>query len=83
MPKAADQYDTPAVKQLVALCHQLQLRAGDAPFFLSCRSVEGVLGMHYVTASRWLKQFGRDEVLTLVKESECRKANEYRFIEEV
>ena len=39
---------------LVGICRELQRRAGDAPFFLGCRTAAELLGVEHNTAARWL-----------------------------
>jgi hypothetical protein len=49
---------------LAGLCAELQRRAGEAEFFLSCRSAGALLGLPYRQASRMLKRLEHEGLLT-------------------
>ena len=63
IPSIAMQYEQPQLRLLVALCRQLQLVAGDQPFFLSCRTAGSLLGVDHTTAWRWLFLLKEDGLL--------------------
>lgn len=81
-PQAALQYELQKVRQLVMLCRELQQEAGDAPFFLACRTAADLVGIDYTTANRWLNGLCRDRVLELVERGTVggRRANTYRYL---
>ena len=54
VPSVALRYEQPALRQLVALCRELQRHAGDGPFFLGCRTAGRLLDVPYKRANRWL-----------------------------
>ena len=43
MPAIAQEYKVQGVRNLVALCRELQQEAGEQPFFLACRPAAAVL----------------------------------------
>ncbi len=67
--------------RLGSLCGVLQSRVGDRPFFLDVRTAGEVCGVHYATASRWLRRLCRDGSLVVVKPGDHRthRATEYRW----
>lgn len=82
VPAVADRYESEAVRRLVAVCRQLQIMAGDKPFFLSSRSVAKLCKSTAPTAALRLRGLCRDKVLKLVEQGklEGRKASEYRYL---
>jgi hypothetical protein len=81
-PPEAAAYEQDGVRRLVALCRQLQRRAGEETWFLACRTAGSLLGVPYQTAWRWLRLLERDGVLhrTSTGSKATRKANEYRCV---
>jgi hypothetical protein len=81
VPPAAERFDEPKVRQLVALCAALQQQAGSAPFFLACRSVADLLQVNHVQAWRWLMLLERTRVLQRAATGSraSKKANEYCY----
>ena len=51
----AERYDRPEVRRLVGLCSLLQRHSHGKSFFLGCRTVARLAGVHYTTAWRWLR----------------------------
>ncbi len=82
LPAAALAYEQDGVRRLVAFCRQLQRRAGQAAFFLACRTAGALLGVEHTTAWRWLRLLEIDGVLRRIStgSKETHKANEYRYI---
>jgi hypothetical protein len=80
-PSVAEQYDG-HLRELVALCWQLQIQWGDSPFPLGCRTAGEALGVSRVKARRLLKVLRFDGVLGLVMKGTKKsgKASEWRFI---
>jgi hypothetical protein len=83
MPAAADDYEMVEVKNLIRFCHQLQLVAGDKPFFLSCRDAGAMIGVTHHNANKWLNHLVLVGTLKLVTLGRRGKASEYLFIGEV
>lgn len=68
---------------LITICRELQLAAGDAPFFLSCRTAGKLAGVDHTQAARWLRGL-RGEILNLVSAGDkSRKASRYRYLGDV
>jgi hypothetical protein len=66
-------------RRLLRLCVELQRRAGDAPFFLSCPTAARTLGIDKVTAWRQLIALVADKILTVEQKHTATKATRYRF----
>ena len=81
LPDVAYQYETPAMRYLVAICRELQRAAGTTPFYLACRTAGKLLGVDHVTANRWLFLLVTDEVLVEVTKGSrvTGKASRYRY----
>src|SRR5690606_26630328 len=65
---------------LIRTCKQLQINAGDAPFFLSARQAGELIGVHFTDASSYLTAMCADDVPELVKRGSGKKASRYRYI---
>lgn len=81
-PKCAEHYEHPKIRLLVALCRELQRAAGDAPFFLACRTAAKLLEYNHVDVAAWLRGLRRDKVLELVDKRSGgggRRAYRYRY----
>ena len=80
LPSVALEYDD--AQLLVSVCYQLQLAAGDQPFFIGCRSAGSVLGVSHATAARYLAMLCADGVLarTSVGTKATGTASEYRYL---
>jgi hypothetical protein len=65
-PEEALRYETPNIRLLVCLCYQLQLIAGNQPFFLSSRDPEKLFGVRWTSCASWLKGLCKEGVLDLV-----------------
>ena len=61
---------------LANLCRELQLVAGDKPFFLSCRSAAKLMDVHYTTVSQWLRAFQTLGILKLVERGKLGSSKE-------
>jgi hypothetical protein len=53
-PEEAMRYRLPQIRMLVSLCRELQRHAGDAPFYLGCRTAGRLLDVDHTTAWRYL-----------------------------
>jgi hypothetical protein len=81
LPPDAEQYESVHIKQLVGLCRELQRAAGDAPFYLSCRTAGRLLGVDHMSANRWLFLLQHDGLIVLVKRGDqSMKASRYRYL---
>lgn len=65
---------------LIKICRQLQLKAGNEPFFLSSRQAGDLLGMHFTEAAKCLKALQIDGVLELTSKGAGLKASRYLYI---
>jgi hypothetical protein len=67
-PPEASRYDSPKIKRLVHLCHELQTLTGENPFFLSVRDAARAIGCkRYEIAAAFLNGLVRDGVLSIVQ----------------
>jgi hypothetical protein len=78
-PAWAAEY-SPTCQLLGSLCRELQRRAGDAPFFLSCAKAGECLGVDRQIAFRWFKAFVADGALKLVSKGSLGTASRWRYI---
>jgi hypothetical protein len=81
-PKVAREYDDPRMRRLVVFCWLLHRHSTGGTFFLDCRRVAALLGVHRSTAWRWLSLvLVADGVLQLVASGSkaAARANEWRF----
>jgi hypothetical protein len=83
-PPEADEYEDEPTKRLVAVCAGLQAYAGDAVFFLSCRTAQRVCGFgSHMTASRRLSELVEAGPLVVAWKgkggTDRRKATRYRW----
>lgn len=81
-PPEASRYGSPKIKRLVHLCRELQIIAGESPFFLSVRDAARVIGCKRPESSAaFLNGLVRDGVLTLVSKGKAggRKASRFKF----
>lgn len=80
-PTEAEQYDSEAMRWLVALCLELQrLNGPGRNFFLSCRSAAKALGRDHTDVAKWLKKFVRDGLLKSFPQEGYREAHRYRYL---
>jgi hypothetical protein len=82
-PKVARNYDDPRVRRLVVFCWLLHRHARGETFFLDCRRVAALFGVHPTTAWRWLSLvLVADGVLQLVARGSkaTALANEWQYI---
>jgi hypothetical protein len=72
-------YGNEAIK-LAHLCRELQIEAGNSPFFLSCRIAGEVVGIAFHNAAKILNTFVKDQILELVEIGRMGKASRYRYL---
>ena len=70
---------------LVSICRELQLKAGDRAFFISCRKAATLVGhKSYTTVNRWLTGFSKmnNPLLKVTNRGgpHNNKANRYRYL---
>jgi hypothetical protein len=83
LPPVASQFSDPEVRQLILWCQELQRQAGDAPFYLSCRSVQARFGLSSPPrASQRLHGLVRMKILDPVEVGgpKTMKATRYRYL---
>ena len=77
-------YEQAGVRDLVALCRELQGMWGREPFFLSCRTAGRVLGVEYTKAWRWLFLLEQDGWIRTAAKGGTRErpyqATRYRYL---
>ncbi|HPS54709.1 MAG TPA: bifunctional DNA primase/polymerase [Sedimentisphaerales bacterium] len=66
--------DNEQIQLLVAFCRELQLEAGEKPFFLSARTVGKLFNLKTMTAWRWMYLLVQDEILKVVFKGKLTKA---------
>ena len=79
MPAIARSFRVQGVRNLIALCRELQVRAGDKPFWLACRPAASVLKTSPCSANRWLWKLMHGKVLERITEGSRGRAAEYRY----
>ena len=80
-PIEAEQYDSPDMRWLLALCLGLQRFHGEGrQFFLSCRSAAKVLDRDHTDVAKWLKKFARDGLLVATPQPGRHHAHRYRYL---
>lgn len=80
-PRAAMDYEQPAVRLLVCLCRELQRAAGARPFFLSCRTAGKLLAVPHMKAWRWLTLLEDDGWIVVSVPGTKTKAARYLYRE--
>ena len=80
-PEAVRHYESEPLKLLASLCRELQRATGDAPFFLSVRTVGTYFKVDPSTASRWLNLLRVDQVIDEVEKGTQKtgRASRYRY----
>jgi hypothetical protein len=80
-PPEAMQFEDPQLRLLVALCYQLQVLAGNAPFYLASRTVQKLFGHPtHTTAWTWLRALVALGILDPVNKGNAHKAARYRYL---
>ena len=83
IPPIAIEYNSLGMALLVKVCIELQLIQGQEPFWLSCRSAAGIVGVSPMTICRWMELFIDDKLLEIAEPHTTKKATRYRFIAEM
>ena len=82
-PKIAEQFENPQTRLLVKLCRELQRGAGNAPFYLSCRTVAGLFHhATHTTGARWLYGMCRTKIIEEIEKGgpNTNKASRYKYL---
>ena len=85
-PPEAMVFDSPDKRHLVALCRELQIAAGDKPFYLSCRVAQKLLKhQSHSTVAIWLGAFQTLKLLQEVEKGSAngRMASQYRYVPKI
>jgi hypothetical protein len=79
--RAAKEYTHPQLLCLICLCRELQIQAGDSPFYLSIRTAGEAVGIAPRLAATWLNGLVVDGYLIREKAADKskRKAAFYRY----
>ena len=81
MPEAVELgYEDPATHRLMKLCRELQRASGKSPFFLSCRTAGGLLGISHNVVAQRLQVFLVDKVLDIAEPHTEFRATRYRYL---
>jgi hypothetical protein len=79
-PEAVENFDDQNLRLVVALCRELQIMAGEEPFYLSARTVQRLTKQEsHATAARWLRSFCVMQILTETEKGRGKRASRYRF----
>ena len=79
--EATDNFTDANMHLVVALCRELQIIAGQGPFYLSSRTVQRLLHHDgHVTAARWLKALCTLKILAVVEQGTTKRATRYRYL---
>ncbi len=73
------QYEQEEVRDLVALCRELQAMMGDQPFFLSCRTAGRLFDVDPKIAWRWLFGLEQDGWIETVARGDRHRATRFRY----
>jgi hypothetical protein len=79
-PPEAANYDTPAMKLLVALCAELQRQHGQEPFYLDVRTAGRLIGLDHNAAHRRMKMLKSEGLLLEVETGRQHRATRWRWI---
>jgi Bifunctional DNA primase/polymerase, N-terminal len=79
-PEAIENFEDLNLRRVVALCRELQIMAGHAPFYLSARTVARLTNQEgHATAARWLRSLRVLKILDEVEKGSGLKASRYRY----
>ena len=70
----------PEIRLVIGFCVELQRNAGDAPFFLSCRTLQKFLNHEtHTTAAHWLRALVADEFLDEIEKGNATTGRASRY----
>jgi hypothetical protein len=79
-PVAVENFEDGRLRLVVALCRELQIIAGQEPFYLSARTVQQLLKQDgHATAARWLRSLCVLQILTEIEKGSGARASRYRY----
>jgi hypothetical protein len=79
-PEAIEMFEDDKLRLVVALCRELQIVAGNGPFYLSARTLQGLLKQDgHATAARWLRSLCVLQVIAEVEKGGGNRASRYRY----
>jgi hypothetical protein len=82
-PAEAEQFRDVNLRHVVCLCREMWISTGRKPFFLSCRTLQRLLGhSDHVRAARWLRGLCRSKILQVIEVGgpKGRRATRYRYL---
>jgi len=79
-PIECEDYTSTLTHRLIKLCRELQRRAGDGPFYLSCGTVQTTFGVDRMKAWRRLGLLRMDGLLEIVESHTKTRATRYRYL---
>jgi hypothetical protein len=80
-PEALEFEEYPDLQRLIALCRQLQILAGEQPFYLSCYVVQRLFKLeNHATAWKWLRTLCTLRIIEITKQGDSRRASRYRYL---
>jgi hypothetical protein len=80
-PPEAMQFQNPELRLLVSLCRELQLEAGERPFYLASRTARKLLGHEsHSTAALWLGAPVGLDILRIVEPGRMNRATRYFYL---
>ena len=81
LPTEAGQFESRQRQLLVALCWQLQITAGQEPFFLSCRTCQELFEhKSHTTSAMWLQSFCALRIIKEIEKGTNRRASRYVYL---
>ena len=79
-PDALPWASNPDTRLLAAICRELQKSAGEAPFYLSARTVQRIFQHQtHATGAKWLRSFCVMQILTETEKGKGLRASRYRY----
>jgi hypothetical protein len=79
-PEAVENFEDQNLRLVVALCRELQIMAGQEPFYLSARTVQRLTKQEsHATAARWLRSLCVLKILDETEKGCGNRASRYRF----
>ena len=80
-PEAITAFADPKMRLVVALCRELQIVAGEGPFFLAARTLQRLLKHDiHIAAARWLKAICALKLLAVAEPGTKARAARYRYL---
>jgi hypothetical protein len=80
-PEAIELFQDTRMRLTIALCRELQIVAGEEPFYLSARTLQGLLELEtHTTAAAWLRSLCVQQILSEIEKGSGYKASRYRYV---